>query len=95
MAKGKHRKDKDPDDEEDEKEDDGIRHYAKRFKVYQVDEEENEASGKELSCYAPVESSTDVAEPSLHVSTEAKETSALVSEDQGKLFCFFFLFVCF
>ncbi|MCJ8741777.1 hypothetical protein PDJAM_G00074520, partial [Pangasius djambal] len=79
LTKGKHRKDEEPEEEEEE---DELRHNAKRLKFDKDTEEENEASGKEVSCHAPVESSTDVAESSLHASMEVKDTSALVSEDQ-------------
>ncbi|XP_053499081.1 serine/threonine-protein phosphatase 4 regulatory subunit 2-A [Ictalurus furcatus] len=81
LTKGKHRKDEEPEEEEEE-EDDEDRHNAKRLKFDKDAEEENEASGKELSRHAPVESSTDVAEPSLHISMEVKDTSVLISEDQ-------------
>lgn len=82
MMKGKHRKDEEPEeDEEDEN-----RHNAKRLKFDNYTEEEKEACEKEFSCHAPVESSTDVSESSLHISVEVKDTSTLVSEDQGKLF---------
>lgn len=93
LTKGKHRKDEEPDDEADDED----RHDAKRLKFDKHAEEENEASGKELSCHAPVESSTDVAESSLHVSTELKASSALVPEDQGETTCFVFCLrsVCF
>lgn len=86
MTKGKHRKDEALEEDDDEDDDDDVedRHNAKRFKMDNA-EEENEASGKELSCHPPVESSTDVAESSLHVGMEVKDTSALVSEDQGKI----------
>ncbi|XP_053338907.1 serine/threonine-protein phosphatase 4 regulatory subunit 2-A [Clarias gariepinus] len=83
LTKGKHRKDEALEEDDDEDDDDDVedRHNAKRFKMDNA-EEENEASGKELSCHPPVESSTDVAESSLHVGMEMKDTSALVSEDQ-------------
>ncbi|GAA6093058.1 serine/threonine-protein phosphatase 4 regulatory subunit 2-A isoform X1 [Tachysurus ichikawai] len=78
MMKGKHRKDEEPEeDEEDEN-----RHNAKRLKFDNYTEEEKEACEKEFSCHAPVESSTDVSESSLHISVEVKDTSTLVSEDQ-------------
>lgn len=86
LTKSKHRKEEEPEEEDDED-----RHNAKRLKFDKDAEEQNEARGKELSCHAPAESSTDVAESSLHVSIEVKETAVLVSEDQGKLcWCPFF-----
>lgn len=90
-TKGKHRKDEEPEGEEEDDED---RHNAKRLKFDKDAEEENEASGKELSRHAPVESSTDVAEPSLHISMEVKDTSVLISEDQGKLYWCPFICCC-
>ncbi|KAG7323173.1 hypothetical protein KOW79_012875 [Hemibagrus wyckioides] len=82
IMKGKHRKDEELEEDEEEDEEDENRHNAKRLKIDKDTEEENEASGKEFSCHAPVESSTDVAESSPHVSLEVKDTSALASEDQ-------------
>lgn len=78
MTKGKHSKD----EESGAEEEDENRHNAKRLKFDKDAEEENEARGKELSCHAPVESSTDVAASSLHVSMKGKDTSVLVSKDQ-------------
>ncbi|KAI5612376.1 serine/threonine-protein phosphatase 4 regulatory subunit 2-A, partial [Silurus asotus] len=78
LTKGKHSKDEEPEEEEDDEE----RHNAKRLKFDKDAEEENEASGKDLSCHASVESSTDVAESSQHVSMEVKDSSALIPEDQ-------------
>lgn len=86
IMKGKHRKDEELEEDEEEDEEVENRHNAKRLKIDKDAEEENEASGKEFSCHAPVESSTDVSESSPHVSLEVKDTSALTSEDQGKLF---------
>lgn len=80
LTKSKHRKEEEPEEDEDED-----RHNAKRLKFDKDAEEQNEARGNELSCHAPAESSTDVAESSLHVSMEVKETAVLVCEDQGKL----------
>lgn len=82
LIKSKHRKDEDPEEEEEEDV-----HTAKRLKFDKDGEEENEASGKDLSCHAPVESSTDVAESSLRTSKEVKGPPTLLSEDQGKLTC--------
>lgn len=79
LTKSKHHKDEEPEEEDED------RHNAKRLKFDKDAEEENEARGKELSCHAPVESSTDVAESSLHFNMEAKDTPALISEDQGKV----------
>lgn len=88
LTKSKHRKDEDPEEEEEEED----VHTAKRLKFDKDAEEENEASGKDLSCHAPVESSTDVAESSLRTSKEVKGPPALVSEDQGKLTCVCFVY---
>ncbi|KAL7864584.1 hypothetical protein AOLI_G00160040 [Acnodon oligacanthus] len=84
--KNKHHEDEDSEDE--------ARHDSKRLKFdkdgkkdeeeEEEEEEEKDMEGnvKEQPCPAPAESSSDVPEPSLHVSTELKDTNSLAAEDQ-------------
>ncbi|XP_036447655.1 serine/threonine-protein phosphatase 4 regulatory subunit 2-A isoform X2 [Colossoma macropomum] len=84
--KNKHHEDEDSEEE--------ARHDSKRLKFDkdskdeeeeeegEEEEKDKEENVKEQPCPAPAESSSDVPEPSLHVSTELKDTDSLAAEDQ-------------
>uniref|UniRef100_A0AAR2KZL3 Serine/threonine-protein phosphatase 4 regulatory subunit 2 n=1 Tax=Pygocentrus nattereri TaxID=42514 RepID=A0AAR2KZL3_PYGNA len=72
--KNKHHEDEDSEEE--------ARHDAKRLKFDKDNKKDEEEDEEEQPCPAPAESSSDVPEPSLHVSTELKDADGLAAEDQ-------------